>query len=145
VQLLCGQCGHTLDVDEAKAGPTVDCWHCGRMVPAPRPDDVDFEASVPAEVLGLKEEVGFAVLVQDAMKQKIRVACGSCGRTLTVSFRMAGRKARCPACGERLRIPFPGEEEEVEVGPPEPAVVVDEGTALEGLAEAAAETGALPS
>lgn len=161
MQLLCGQCGNTLDVDEAKVGTTVDCWHCGRVVPAPRPGEVDFEASLPAEVLGLLEEVGFAALVREAMKQKIRVGCGSCGRTLTVSFRMAGKKARCPACGERLRVPFPDEGEEIEVRPAEPAeqgavaeapvaevpaaeIVVDKGQALQDLAAAAAETETLP-
>ena len=159
MQLLCGQCGNTLDIEDSKGGATVDCWHCGRVLPAPLPNQEDFEAGLPDDFLEPDGFVGYAVLVRDAMKRKIHVACGSCGRGLTVSFALAGKKARCPACKELIRIPYPEEGEDIEVRPAEapeptelisepgrfqPAIALDDGEALANLAEAAAASEAEP-
>jgi ribosomal protein S27E len=160
VQLLCGQCGNTLDLEDSKGGVTVDCWHCGRVLPAPLSNQEDFEAGLPDDFLEPEDIVGYALLVRNAMKRKIHVACGSCGRGLTVSFALAGKKARCPACKEQIRIPFPDEEgEDIEVRPAEapettelvaepgrfqPAIALDDGEALANLAEAAAAAEAEP-
>ncbi len=153
MQLLCGQCGNTLDLEDSKGGVTVDCWHCGRVLPAPLPNQEDFEAGLPEDFLAPDEHIGYAELVREAMKRKIHVACGSCGRGLTVSFALAGKKARCPACKDLIRIPFPEEGEDIEVTAPEapqptelvpepgrfqPAIALDDGEALANLAEAAA-------
>jgi len=39
----------------------------------------------------------------------IRFACDSCGRTIKSPRNLAGRKSRCPQCGERVVIPQPSE------------------------------------
>jgi len=144
-------------VDESKTGPTLNCWHCGRLLPVPPPGAAEFEKELPEEFLLIQEEIGYAVLVRQAMERKIRVTCGSCGRGLTVPFRMAGKKARCPACSEKILIPHPEEEGEApEVKRLEPAEAAeapvaetapagasagpaDSVSALAGLAQAAAE------
>jgi len=153
VQLLCGQCGNTLDFEDSKGGVTVDCWHCGRVLPAPLPNQEDFEAGLPDDFLEPEKDTGYAMLVREAMTRKIHVACGSCGRGLTVSFALAGKRARCPACKDLIRIPFPEEGEDIEVKPAEapkptelarepgrfqPAIALDDGEALANLADAAA-------
>ena len=160
MQLLCGQCGNTLDLEDSKGGVTVDCGHCGRVLPAPLPNQEDFEVGLPDDFLKPDGDVGYAVLVRKAMKRKIHVACGSCGRGLTVSFALAGKKARCPACKDMIRIPFPDEEGEdikvklaevpeptevaAEPGRFQPAIALDDGEALANLAEAAAASEAEP-
>lgn len=39
----------------------------------------------------------------------IRVTCGSCEKTMNVKHEFAGRKAKCPQCGETLTIPATAE------------------------------------
>ncbi|WP_166820647.1 zinc ribbon domain-containing protein [Thalassoroseus pseudoceratinae] len=45
----------------------------------------------------------------------IEAQCGSCGRLLRAPDSAAGRRAKCPACGEAVRIPQPEEPYEDEV------------------------------
>jgi len=61
---------------------------------------------------GLTDDQTFVAVIQAEMARKIHIDCGSCGRGLQVSLRMAGRKTTCPACGERIRIPYAGQEAE---------------------------------
>lgn len=49
----------------------------------------------------------------------MRFRCSHCGRVLTVEDGLAGRRARCPACGEVMSIPAHGEPPPP--GPAEPA------------------------
>src|SRR5690606_2802152 len=51
----------------------------------------------------------------------IRVRC-ACGRALTVRDESAGKKGRCPACQQVVRVPRPAEQPEPEVKA-EPVVV----------------------
>lgn len=110
MQVLCGQCGRTLNVDDALAGGQADCPHCGRAIAVPSQhrdlDDPDAQlAPQPTQ-----DEDGFAFHARAAMERKVRVVCGKCSRGLSVSFRMAGRNVRCPACLATIQIP--GTEEE---------------------------------
>ena len=112
MQVLCGQCGHTLDVDDSQGGSTLTCSRCEHQILVPRfdegpPGEVPPEDYLPGEA----EEEGFAGQVKEAMARKIHVVCGSCGRGLTVSARSAGKKARCPGCSAQILIPYPDEEE----------------------------------
>jgi hypothetical protein len=93
--------------DERPGDETVNCGHCGHEVGT----NGSVETARPifdAE----PEDQAFAVLMRSALTRKIHVNCGSCGRGLKVSLRMAGRKTTCPACGQRVRLPLAGQESE---------------------------------
>src|SRR5258708_7050675 len=42
------------------------------------------------------------------MDDKLRFVC-SCGKTLAADPKAAGKKARCPSCGQMVQIPLPPE------------------------------------
>jgi len=112
LKLLC-VCGRTVDVDDRLAGRVAPCPHCGHELHVPA---LGGEApAVPAwkgpEGADAEEE-GFAAQALQAMRRKTVVTCGSCGRTLKVSLRLAGRRGRCPACNSSIRIPLPEEQDE---------------------------------
>ena len=112
MRVLCGHCGKALEVEDSQAGRTVDCPHCAGKVDIPLFDDATVDEAIAAHTATGGDEEGFAAKVREAMAKKLRVVCGSCGRGLTVATGMAGRKAVCPACGERIRIPFPDDQQE---------------------------------
>ena len=111
MQVLCGQCGQSIVVEDSQAGGLVACPRCQNQVQVPRLDEEDVVLNGDDSSLGLPpgEEEGFAGMAKQAMSRKIQVACGKCGKTLTVSARMGGRKARCPACNTQILIPYPNE------------------------------------
>jgi len=120
VQVLCGHCAKAVEVEDSLAGTTVACPHCGEDIDIPLFDESMIEEAVASG--RLQEAEGFAGKVREAMARKIRVVCGSCGRGLTVAAARAGKKANCPACGKRIRIPYPTQRHDVELRePPEKA------------------------
>ena len=93
--------------DERPGEEIVCCTHCGHKI------DADGSAHGEQSVFeGGSENEAFAAVVRNALTRKIHVNCGSCGRGLKVSLRMAGRKTNCPACDNRVRLPFAGQEAE---------------------------------
>ncbi|MCY2931813.1 MAG: hypothetical protein NTV86_20440 [Planctomycetota bacterium] len=108
MQLLCGKCGRTTEVDDQTLEAVIKCSSCGHEIPVPGRGE---------DLLGAPEDVGageedFARQAREAMDRKIRVICGACRRGLKASMRMAGAVIRCPACGRKVRIPFPEEAQE---------------------------------
>jgi DNA-directed RNA polymerase subunit RPC12/RpoP len=110
LNILCGQCGQLSVTDDPSGKGHVRCEHCGHEIrhsSSARNDQPVFDTvDVGSEV------EGFAEVMRASLARKIHVSCGSCGRGLKVSLRMAGRKATCPACGNRVRLPFAGQESE---------------------------------
>lgn len=118
MQLLCGQCGNTLTVDDSKAGEDFQCPHCGRTIHVPAPDD----SAVPSdrqyrpgsdEAGGERFEDDFLTKAKLLLQKKLLVVCGSCGERLTVEVRLGGKVLRCPACGGQIRIPSLNDEEPI--------------------------------
>jgi hypothetical protein len=93
--------------DEPSDDGVVCCTHCGHEVGS----NGSAHGKQPVFDVG-SEDTAFAVVMRGALARKIHVNCGSCGRGLKVSLRMAGRKTTCPACGNRVRLPFAGQEAE---------------------------------
>ena len=114
MQVLCGQCGKTIDVDDEDAGSTILCPECEHEIPVPRFDEdtPDKDGSEDTAFDLSDQSDGFAAEAKQAMARKVHVVCGSCDRGLTVSARLAGKKVRCPACGVKIRIPYPDEGED---------------------------------
>jgi len=104
LNLKCGQCGHINELPENWSQPVAFCAKCGHKLHVPRPQDMpdDEQADLPEE-----EEVGFAEQARKSEGRKISVTCPQCGKTVTVSARVAGRKARCKACDAPMEIPYP--------------------------------------
>jgi hypothetical protein len=93
--------------DEPSDDRIVCCTHCGHEVGA----NGSAHGEQPVFDVGSEDEA-FAVVMRSALTRKIHVNCGSCGRGLKVSLRMAGRRTTCPACGNRVKLPFAGQEAE---------------------------------
>lgn len=91
---------------EPSADGFVRCSHCGHEVGTNR------STHEHQPVFESTSDEAFAALVKIGLARKIHVNCGSCGRGLKVSLRMAGRKTTCPSCGNRVRLPFAGQEAE---------------------------------
>ena len=91
--------------DDQDAAGSVNCAHCGHEIGTNGSPDMIrpiFDTD--------PEDQAYAVLLRGELARKIHVNCGSCGRGLKVSVRMAGRKTTCPACGKRVRLPLAGQE-----------------------------------
>jgi len=98
-------------VDEPSDDGIVCCKYCGHKIGANGPLHGDQRPVFDTP----SEDQAFAVLMRTALARKIHVNCGSCGRGLKVSLRMAGRKTTCPACGNRIRLPLAGQEAELRI------------------------------
>lgn len=107
MKILCGQCGQTSLADDETAAGLVECGHCGHQIGTN--GSIDMMRPV---FEGDSEDQAFGMLMKEALNRKIHVNCGSCGRGLKVSLRMAGRKTSCPACGQRVQLPLAGQEAE---------------------------------
>jgi len=107
VDVLCGGCGKTLTVDDRVTGD-LPCPHCGRLIrisameEAP-PDDPDRILAPLEEEDDLADD--FLTKAKLALKKKLLVVCGACQERLTVEQRLSGKVARCPACGQQIRVP----------------------------------------
>ena len=115
MRVLCGQCGYVNELDEDSAETTVACARCGRELPLASMTGEKAPAP-PAEEVELEEgELGFAEQARQAEGRKITITCAHCGRTATVSARIAGKKARCKGCNRPIEIPFPDDLEDFEL------------------------------
>ncbi len=47
----------------------------------------------------------------------VETTCSGCGKKLTVGDEHAGKRARCPACGQIYTVPFPGQASELDSSP----------------------------
>ncbi len=106
LNLKCGQCGHINELAADWNQPVAFCVMCGHKIPVPRREDA------PAEVVqdrpGDDEgEGGFAEQARKSEGRKINVVCSKCGKAVSVSARVAGRKARCKGCDAPMDIPYP--------------------------------------
>jgi DNA-directed RNA polymerase subunit RPC12/RpoP len=116
MRVLCGQCGHLNELDDGYREPTVACARCGHVItvtgpaatgaapaaPAPAP-----AAPPPPAATDNPDEMGFAEQARQSNIPKITVSCPHCGKTVSVSARVAGRKARCKGCDQQITIPYP--------------------------------------
>lgn len=109
MQILCGNCGRTSQVDDDVAAKSITCSHCGHEIAIPSTESAP--ARYTPQEYALADEGGFAGRVQREMSRKLVVTCGACGKNIKASRRALGRKVRCPSCGKRIRVPMPKEEE----------------------------------
>jgi DNA-directed RNA polymerase subunit RPC12/RpoP len=125
MQLLCGQCRQTLQVDDSLAGEKYTCPHCGHEISVPffggfsdLPAEVGQAPGGPSQTRSRAASPpddggeGFADVARQSMSKRIRVVCGKCGKGISVGARFAGKKAKCPACGTRILIPYPDGDQE---------------------------------
>ncbi len=115
LNLKCGQCGNINELPEGWNQPVAFCVKCGHKIHVPRPQDTPDDEK---DDLQEDEEVGFAEQARKSEGKKISVTCPQCGKTVQVSARVAGRKARCKACDAPLDIPYPDDIEAVELPRP---------------------------
>jgi DNA-directed RNA polymerase subunit RPC12/RpoP len=117
LNLKCGQCGHINELPADWRQPVAFCVMCGHKIPVPRPEDAPAPADAVESQQG-DDEGGFADQARKSEGRKISVACTKCGKTVTVSARVAGRKARCKACDAPMDIPYPDDLEHQELPRP---------------------------
>ena len=121
MRVLCGQCGRVNTIRDDFDEPTVICSQCGRAIPVVRIGDGGPQAQGQAPGDGPPapadepHEMGFAEQARQSSGLKISVTCSHCGRTVKVSARVAGMKARCKGCNHSIDIPFPDDLDEFEL------------------------------
>ena len=108
MQVLCGKCGRTSRADDNLAGNAVACPHCGHEIVTPSIDTPQAPRKTRQDHQGGE---GFASQAKREMSRRLVLTCGSCGKNLRASRRTIGRKARCPSCGKKIRVPMPQDEE----------------------------------
>ena len=106
MRLLCGQCGRVHELDDALAGRSVRCSGCGNVIALPGPGGAE-PAPNGRSAAETPAQEGFAEEARKCAGRKVSVTCPACGKTVSLSARLAGRKARCKACNEQVDIPFP--------------------------------------
>lgn len=109
MQILCGECGRTSEIEDHLAGKDLTCPHCGRKI-ANFTDKAATPRYVPQEY-DHADDGGFASRVQREISRKLVVTCGACGKNLKSSRRMIGKKVKCPSCNKKILVPTPKEEE----------------------------------
>ena len=114
MQILCGQCGKTMHLEPGYEALAVSCIHCGRDIDLLALDAEKAPQWGPDDTIPIEDEeaLSFAAIARDMMKRSsmIQVECGSCRKTLSVSIRKSGKKARCPGCEASIRIPYPDDD-----------------------------------
>jgi hypothetical protein len=89
---------------------SVACTECGHPMSlagfSQSPD-----AREPDEMGLFEEETGYAIQAQRSAREKVAIACGSCGIRLRVPRRLIGRVIACPSCKAEVTVPRPREEE----------------------------------
>ena len=115
LNLKCGQCGHINELPADWSQPVAFCVMCGHKISVPRREDAP--ADVVEDLPG-DDEAGFAEQARKSEGRKITVTCSKCGKTVSVSARVAGRKARCKACDAPMDIPYPDDLEHQELPHP---------------------------
>ena len=114
MQLQCGQCGFTFEVESiGPAGPVL-CPNCGRVMPNPTGAS-DPVTEVAQALVADDAEAGFAEIAREGLARKMRVICSLCGKHLLVSKFSAGQAIGCPACRSRIRIPEIAADEDVDI------------------------------
>jgi membrane associated rhomboid family serine protease/DNA-directed RNA polymerase subunit RPC12/RpoP len=89
-------CGHVIRVTRQYAGRTVRCSRCRHPVVIPaRTEFFGPAPALPPVAAGRPKQ---------AKDKHIRFVC-TCGKRMKVPLEYAGRSAKCPQCGARLKIP----------------------------------------
>lgn len=109
MQLLCGKCGRTSEIEDHLPDKGFACPHCGHEM-------ANFiDKAAPSRYSPQKhdhaDDGGFAGIVQRQISRKLVVTCGACGTNLKSSRRMIGKKVKCPSCNKKILVPIPKEEE----------------------------------
>jgi len=115
LNLKCGQCGHINELPANWSQPVAFCVKCGHKISVPLREDspADAVADLPGQ-----DDVGFAEQARNSEGRKVSITCPQCGKTVSVSARVAGRKARCKVCDAPMDIPYPDDLEHLELPRP---------------------------
>jgi uncharacterized Zn finger protein (UPF0148 family) len=90
----CAICGQPLAVEPERAGETIECPVCERIVP------------VPSLWTRPHAEAGcLPVLPPDILVMEIKFHCNVCRARLLIDARMEGTMITCPKCRAETRVP----------------------------------------
>ena len=117
LNLKCGQCGHINELPANWSQPVAFCVMCGHKILVPLREDSPADV-VEVEDLSGQDNVGFAEQARNSEGRKVSITCSQCGKTVTISARVAGRKARCKVCDAPMDIPYPDDLEHPELPRP---------------------------
>lgn len=119
MQLVCGQCGHALQVEDSMSGNFIDCPQCAARIEVPCFDPATMPPAILTASPGamevtlddIEDTSGFAELARSSASRQVQVICGHCKKRLQLSARRSGKKERCPACNTTILIPYPDDED----------------------------------
>jgi RsiW-degrading membrane proteinase PrsW (M82 family) len=113
IRVSCPHCGKAILAPEKAAGRQARCPACDGAVtipaessgsrPTSAPGDVDFD--VPDSFTPQSPQVQAPPTTTPS--ERIRVNCGSCGKTLAATALLIGKTVRCPNCRNPIKIEAP--------------------------------------
>ena len=94
VHFYCILCGAALQTSSDSGYNLMQCDHCSRHVPVPKP------------VSGLGDFTRYApVFPPEVLELLVKFQCAACDRVLYVDARYEGREVACPDCDARTGVP----------------------------------------
>lgn len=94
MQIVCGNCGQQIELEETGHAASVRCPSCSHEIPLSG-----------SHANGIDENAGFASRARRLLSETIPIECDSCSLCLKVTKKMAGRRIRCPGCGYMITVP----------------------------------------
>ncbi len=101
IRVPCPHCGKTIRAPEGSAGRDARCPACAGVFSIPATALTSDSAS--AVDFEIPEEFS-APVKPPAPEERIRISCGSCGKTLAAPAKLLGKSVKCPNCQNPIRV-----------------------------------------
>jgi len=102
IEFYCPGCGNLMRTPDETAGRKGRCPTCQLKVQIPASSVAASSSSSVSAV----PRTAMAANTSGNSPEPIRFDCGSCGKTLCIAAANAGKKGKCPHCGELMSIPL---------------------------------------
>ncbi|HPS52690.1 MAG TPA: hypothetical protein PLK08_03970, partial [Phycisphaerae bacterium] len=94
MQIICGNCGQQIELDESAEAASIRCPSCSHEI-----------LLTDSHSNGIDENDGFASRARRLLSEAMQIECENCSLCLKVAKKMAGRRIRCPGCGYMINVP----------------------------------------
>ncbi len=108
MQIVCGNCRKLFVTERPRGGAGATCPECGNVIELPA------DVSPPPPPLlrdpAANGDAGFAAVARRSVAAHIDLECAHCRKRLMVGKALAGKRVRCPACGQSFVVPHPSQQ-----------------------------------
>lgn len=110
ITFACKSCNTSYTVNDVSAGKVIECKQCGQwiQVPSSSPVAANVKPTPPtATPAGFSATPAQRAVPRRSDEDTIRFVCPACKTVYTVDAKVAGKKAACKSCGQRIQVPTP--------------------------------------